>query len=141
LLDEGGPAVAHDGVHSRRLHVDEPYVEAKGTRAMNAAGTVGGAHARSAAFRRSFLLSYGRRIGERLAAVRSRATAQTAASAGVDALPILRSRQQSVDEVYDEIFPAVRGRHSRAFDAAGWVAGHRAADSADLSGRRGRLAR
>lgn len=186
LLDAGGPAAPRDGVRSRRLHVDEPYVEAKmtllsrvgeangvrtvwyrgtgiatavgmpvdletvellftsllvqATRAMNAAGAVGGAHARSTAFRRSFLLSYGRRIGERLTAARSRATAETAASAGVDALPVLRSRQQAVDEVYEELFPGVSGRRSRAFDAAGWVAGQRAADSADLSGRRGRLA-
>jgi hypothetical protein len=110
-------------------------------RAMTAAGTAGGAHARSAAFRRSFLLSYAGRIGERLGDARSRATAETAASAGVDALPVLRSRQQAVDEVYQELFPGVRGRRSRAFDAAGWMSGRRAADAADLPGRRGRLSR
>jgi hypothetical protein len=187
LLDTAGDTAARDGVRSRRLHVDEPYVQAKmallsqvgeangvrtvwyrasgiatvvgmpvdletvellftsllvqAARAMTAAGTAGGAHARSAAFRRSFLLSYAGRIGERLADARSRATAETAASAGVDALPVLRSRQQAVDEVYQELFPGVRGRRSRAFDAAGWMSGRRAADAADLPGRRGRLSR
>ena len=187
LLDAGDSAALRDDVGSRRLHVDEPYVEAKMTllsrvgeangvrtawyrgtgiatvvgmrvdletvellftsllvqagRAMNTAGAAGGAHTRSAAFRRSFLLSFSWRIGERLAAARSHATADAAASAGMDALPVLRRREEAVAEVYEEMFPAVRGRRSRAFDPAGWVAGQRAADSADLSGRRGRLAR
>jgi hypothetical protein len=41
-------------------------------RAMNVAAAAGGAHARSAAFRRSFLRSFGWRIGERLIAARSK---------------------------------------------------------------------
>jgi hypothetical protein len=184
ILEAGRPTSARDGVRSRRLHVDEPYLQAKLTllarvgeangvrtvwyrgtgiatvvgmpvdletvellftslllqagRAMNSAGTAG-AHARSPAFRRSFLRSFGWRIGERLVAARSRVTAEAAESAGVDLLPVLRSRQRAVDEVYDELFPGATGRRSRAFDAAGWAAGQRAADSADLSNRRGRL--
>ena len=184
LLDASGPTPLRDGVHSRRLHVDGPYIEAKMTllsrvgdangvrtvwyrglgiatvvgmtvdvqavellftsllvqavRAMNARGAAGGTTTRSAAFRRSFLLAYGHRIGERLTTARSRTTAD-AAAAGVDALPVLHSRQQAVDEVYEELFPGVRGRRSRAFDPAGWGAGRRAADSADLSGGRDRL--
>jgi hypothetical protein len=108
-------------------------------RAMNVAAAAGGAHARSAAFRRSFLRSFGWRIGERLIAARSNATTEAAETAGVDLLPVLRSRQRAVDEVYEELFPSATSRRSRAFDAAGWAAGHRAADSADLSSRRGRL--
>jgi hypothetical protein len=105
-------------------------------RAMNARGAREGTTTRSAAFRRSFLLAYGHRIGERLTTARSRTTTADAAAAGVDALPVLHSRQQAVDEVYEELFPGVRGRRSRAFDPAGWGAGRRAADSADLSGGR-----
>jgi hypothetical protein len=185
VLEAGAPAAPRDGVRSRRLHVDEPYLEAKMTllarvgeangvrtvwyrgtgiatvvgmpvdlettellftsllvqagRAMNVAAAAGGAHARSAAFRRSFLRSFGWRIGERLIAARSNATTEAAETAGVDLLPVLRSRQRAVDEVYEELFPSATSRRSRAFDAAGWAAGHRAADSADLSSRRGRL--
>jgi hypothetical protein len=40
--------------------------------AMNVAGAAGGAQARSAAFRRSFLRSFGWRVGERLIAARSK---------------------------------------------------------------------
>jgi len=187
VLEAGDLAAPREGVRSRRLHVDEPYLEAKMTllarvgeangvrtvwyraigiatvvgmpvdlettellftsllvqagRAMNAAGAADGAHARSAAFRRSFLRSFGWRIGERLVAARSHATAEAAEAASVDLLPILRSRQQAVDDVYDELFPSATGRRSRAFDAAGWAAGQRAADSADLSRRRGPLTR
>jgi hypothetical protein len=174
------------GVRSRRLHVDEPYVEAKmmllsqvgeangvrtawyrsmgiatcvgmpvdleavellftsllvqATRAMTAAG-VGDPDARSAAFRRSFLLSYGSRIGERLAAVRFRATSEAATARGIDALPVLRGRQEAVDVAYEELFPTVRSKRSRAFDASGWHAGRRAANQADLRRGRGRLPR
>ena len=184
LLESSGPTPLRDGVRSRRLHVDGPYIEAKmnllarvgvsngvrtvwyrglgiatvvgmtvdvdavellftslliqAVRAMNAGGTAGGATTRSAAFRRSFLLAYGHRIGERLAAARFRST-EAATAAGVAALPVLHSRQQAVDEVYGELFADARGRRSRAFDAAGWGAGRRAGDSADLSGGRDRL--
>jgi hypothetical protein len=187
VLEAGDPAAARDGVRSRRMHVDEPYLEAKMTllarvgeangvrtvwyratgiatvvgmpvdlettellftsllvqagRAMNVAGAAGVAHARSAAFRRSFLRSFGWRIGERLIAARSKATAEAAETAGVDLLPVVRSRRRAVDEVYDKLFPSATSRRSRAFDAAGWAAGQRAADSADLSSRRGHLPR
>jgi hypothetical protein len=172
------------GVRSRRLHVEEPYVEAKmmllsqigdangvrtawyrtlgiatcvgmpvdleavellftsllvqATRAITVAG-VRDPGARSAAFRRSFLMSYGCRIGERLAAVRCRVTTVTATARGVDALPVLRGRQEAVDAAYEDLFPRVRAKRSRAFDSSGWFAGRRAADQADLTRRRGRL--
>ena len=110
-------------------------------RAMNVAGAAGVAHARSAAFRRSFLRSFGWRIGERLIAARSKATAEAVETAGVDLLPVVRTRQQAVDGVYDKLFPSATSRRSRAFDAAGWAAGQRAADSADLSSSRAPLPR
>jgi hypothetical protein len=186
MVEDATSESLRDGVRSRRLHVEEPYLEAKmlllsqvgdangvrtawyrslgiatcvgmptdleavellftsllvqATRAMTSAG-VRDPGARSAAFRRSFLLSYGSRIGERLAAVRSRATTEAAAARGVDALPVLRGRQEAVDATYEELFPRVRARRSRAFDSSGWFAGRRAADQADLTRRRGSLPR
>ena len=46
----------------------------------------------SRSFRRSFLLGYAHRIGERLQTARRRATAEAAAEHDVDLLPVLRSR-------------------------------------------------
>jgi hypothetical protein len=98
----------------------------------------------SRSFRRSFLLGYAGRIGERLQAARQRATAEAAAQAaadhGVDLLPVLRSRQAAVEERVAELFPRVRASRSRAsVDAGGWYAGRAAAERADVGGQRSSL--
>jgi hypothetical protein len=91
-------------------------------------------------FRRSFLLGYAHRIGERLRAARQRATAEAAAEHGVDLLPVLRSRQAAVEERVAELFPRVRATRSRAsVDAGGWYAGREAAEHADVGLRRSPL--
>jgi hypothetical protein len=91
----------------------------------------------SRSFRRSFLLGYAHRIGERLTTARERATAEAAAAHGVDLLPVLRSRQAAVEERVAELFPRVRASRSRSsVDAGGWYAGRAAAERADV-GRRG----
>jgi hypothetical protein len=91
-------------------------------------------------FRRSFLLGYAHRIGERLQAARQRATAEAAAEHGVDLLPVLRSRQAAVEERVAELFPRVRATRSRApVDAGGWYAGREAAERADVGLRRSSL--
>ncbi|MGY1623663.1 DUF2786 domain-containing protein [Geodermatophilus sp. SYSU D00965] len=91
----------------------------------------------SRSFRRAFLLGYAGRIGERLRTSRERATSSAAAEHGVDLLPVLRSRQEAVDEAFTELFPRVRTSRSRAsMDPAGWYAGRAAADSADVGSRR-----
>jgi hypothetical protein len=94
----------------------------------------------SRSFRRSFLLGYSHRIGERLQTARRRATAQAAAEQGVDLLPVLRSRQAAVEERVAELFPRVRATRSRAsVDAGGWYAGREAAERADVGVRRSSL--
>jgi hypothetical protein len=99
-----------------------------------------GRESTSRSFRRSFLLGYGNRIGERLQAARQRATAEAAADHGVDLLPVLRSRQAAVEERVSELFPRVRSTRSRAsVDAGGWYAGREAADRADVGSRRAPL--
>jgi hypothetical protein len=101
--------------------------------ALSAAELSQGRLSASRSFRRSFLLGYANRIGERLQTARHRATARAAAEQGVDLLPVLRSRQVAVQERVDELFPRVRATRSRAsVDAGGWFAGRDAADRAEV---------
>jgi hypothetical protein len=94
----------------------------------------------SRSFRQAFLVGYAGRIGERLRTTRERATTAAAAERGVDLLPVLRSRQEAVDEAFTELFPRVRTSRSRAStDPAGWYAGRAAADTADVGPARSRL--
>ncbi|MGY1640469.1 DUF2786 domain-containing protein [Geodermatophilus sp. SYSU D00703] len=94
----------------------------------------------SRSFRRAFLLGYAGRIGERLRTTRERATSTAAAERGVDLLPVLRSRQEAVDDAFTELFPRVRTSRSRAsMDPAGWYAGRAAADTTDVGSCRSRL--
>jgi hypothetical protein len=58
----------------------------------------------------------------------------------VDLLPLLRSRQEAVDDAFTELFPRVRSTRSRSsMDAGGYWAGRAAADSADVGSRRTHL--
>jgi hypothetical protein len=94
----------------------------------------------SRSFRRSFLLGYAHRIGERLRTARERATAEAAAAHDVDLLPVLRSRQAAVEERVAELFPHVRASRNRSsVDAGGWFAGRAAAERADVGHRRSSL--
>ncbi len=105
--------------------------------ALSAAEQPLGRRSASRPFRRSFLLGYAHRIGERLLDARRRATARAAAEHGVDLLPVLRSREAAVEERVAELFPRVRATRSRAsVDAGGWYAGREAAERADVGPRR-----
>lgn len=180
LGQRSGTAAA--AVLARRVHLDDPHVEAKAAvvqavgsangvrvvlhpalglatlvgaadalalvellatsllvqagRAMTvAAGT--GPRARSTAYRRGFLYSFAQRIGERLESAREQATAEAAGTYGSDLLPVLAERERAVDAAVSELFPHLRRRRSRTVDPAGWHAGRRAADDAELgAGRR-----
>ncbi|MGY1694065.1 DUF2786 domain-containing protein [Geodermatophilus sp. SYSU D00814] len=179
------PAARSD-VTTRRVHVDDPYVQAKvqllgavadanGVRlvwyrdlgiatlvgiaadldavellftslllqvgqALTAAERAAGRRSASRSFRRAFLLGYAGRIGERLTDARERATRAAAEEQGVDLRPVLRSRQEAVDDAFTEMFPRVRSSRGRSsVDGAGWQAGRAAADSADVGSRRAHL--
>jgi hypothetical protein len=82
--------------------------------------------ARIKAFRRSFLIAYAVRIGERLDAV-------TAAAAPSSLLPVLATRDAAVRETMDRVFPRTeRVRGTRIDSAEGWHSGREAADRANL---------
>ena len=80
------------------------------------------------AFRRSFLVAYAIRIGERL----REATDRELAGHG-DLLPVLRNRDVQVREAMDKVFPhTVRARGRRVDSLEGWESGRAAADEAVL---------
>jgi hypothetical protein len=98
----------------------------QGDRAMVTAEPRSGGKARRKTFRRSFLVAYAARIGERLSAA-----ARVAVDAAPDLLPVLASREAQVRETMRRVFPAtVRARGSRVDSEEGWESGREAADRA-----------
>lgn len=100
-----------------------------------------GGRSRTRSFRHSFLLAFGGRIGERLAASARQEEQQAVAEAGGERLlPVLAARSAEVERAVAELFPTLRRSRARltAWDAEGWASGRAAADRASL-GTRGRL--
>lgn len=89
---------------------------------------------RTRSYRHAFLVSYAVRIGERL-----RAAAQAAQAAVDDAdrlLPVLAARDERVDRLFAELFPATVTKRVGVTNRAGWEHGRTAADLASLDARR-----
>lgn len=85
---------------------------------------------RTRSFRRSFLVSYAVRIGERLADAGSRAH-DPAADARL--LPVLATRSRVVEETFQAMFSNTVQKAVPVTNGAGWRAGRAAADRADLN--------
>ncbi|MGH3500267.1 MAG: DUF2786 domain-containing protein, partial [Nocardioidaceae bacterium] len=87
-------------------------------------------NSRTTSFRRSFLMAYASRIGERLHA----ATQDAAEEAGHRdvLLPALRRRAEDVDAACEEMFPNLVERETSISNGHGWAAGRAAADLALL---------
>jgi hypothetical protein len=93
---------------------------------------------RTRAFRQSFLVAYGYRIGVRLSQATGHAEQAAAAAApGTDLVPVLTRRREAVDHAVGEMFGdgLVYDRGSRATDGEGWACGLAAADIASLHNR------
>jgi hypothetical protein len=108
------------------------------TTALAAAGPQRDARGRSRtrSFRQSFLVAYAHRIGDRLldaAEAVEIAAVDEARGSGVDLLPVLASRDKEVEDTVTLAFPHLRSKHISVTNRAGWEAGQRAADVADLS--------
>lgn len=101
---------------------------APGTRARDGSST-------TKSFRRAFLLSFGQRIGHRLAE-----TAETAVEDSADRdllLPVIAAQAVRVEARMAELFPTlIRSRDTQVTNLAGWAAGRAAADRARLHDRR-----
>jgi len=102
------------------------------TRAMTEAGEETRAHgvSRSSSFRRSFLIAYATRIGQRL----ETATEEAVSAYGSALVPVFARQQAAVAEEYDRLFPHVtQSRVGRSLNRHGWEAGTDAADRAVMT--------
>ncbi len=103
------------------------------TRAMTEAGTRrAGSFDRSASFRRSFLMAYAVRVGERL----TETSEAAAATYGAELVPVLQRQTDAVQAEFDRLFPQTRTAKAGRYNAAGWGAGREAADRAHLTAGR-----
>lgn len=92
---------------------------------------------RTRGFRASFLESFAIRVGERLAEAKRVATQDGERTYGSALVPVLAGRERRVVAAVEEMFPNLTSAGgSRSFDGRGWEAGRRAADRADVGGRR-----
>jgi hypothetical protein len=85
---------------------------------------------RTKSFRRSFLVSYASRIGERLQAATSSAVDETGRVG--ELVPVLRRQAERVQATVEEMFPHVVSRATSINNSLGWAAGRAAADLALL---------
>lgn len=87
-------------------------------------------NSRTTSFRRSFLIAYATRIGERLRA----ATQEAAESAGRtgELVRMLQRHAEQVDALREELFPNLVQREASISNRLGWAAGRAAADLALL---------
>lgn len=89
---------------------------------------------RTKSFRRSFLVGFAHRIGERL---KSATDAQVAAVEQLEQgerslLPALAARDERVEALQNSVYPRLTSRRTSVSNAAGWSAGQAAAEVADL---------
>lgn len=85
---------------------------------------------RTTSFRRSFLVSYATRIGERLRSASEDAAADTGRSG--ELVPVLRRQAERVEAACAQMFPHLVTRQTRISNTHGWAAGRAAADQARL---------
>lgn len=112
------------------------------TTALRAAGANAppGARSRSRSFRQSFLVGYASRIRTRLEEGVATATTAAEEELGRDFLPVLVRRREAVDDAAAAAFPKSERISVGARDGAGWLAGHAAAELADITTGRDALA-
>lgn len=94
---------------------------------------------RTRSFRRSFLLGFACRIGERL---RHATDGQMDAAAAADRdrlLPVLSAREERLETAVAEVFPRLVHKASGVSHGGGFAAGQAAADLADLDVSAGAL--
>ena len=87
---------------------------------------------RTTSFRKSFLVAYAIRIGERLAAATESEVVEGTERYGGALLPVLASRAEAVDDTVCAVFPDLEKRGPAVSNYAGWVAGRAAAELASL---------
>jgi hypothetical protein len=109
------------------------------TAALLRAGSVRDAYGRSRTkrFRRSFLVAFAVRIGERLSAVVDATVDEVSATTGTDLVPILNQRHEVTEAAARAAFPHTSRMSTSASDGEGWRAGTAFGNQADLGGTGG----
>ena len=87
---------------------------------------------RTTRFRRSFLVAFAHRIGQRLREATDAAVADAEAETGRSLVPVLASRAAAAQDAAADAFPEVTGFAASATDGEGWFAGTMFGDRADL---------
>lgn len=88
---------------------------------------------RTKRFRRSFLLSFAVRIGQRLEEAVAATVFAARAEVGAELVPVLADRDGAARAAADAAFPETRRLAPLATDGEGWYAGRVFADEADLA--------
>jgi hypothetical protein len=104
------------------------------TRALQRAGSKvdGAGRSRTTSYRRSFLVAFALRIGERLREAVHATVEDASLRTGTELVPLLRARSDAADALAQATFPATRSFAPSASDGEGWHAGRRFGDLADL---------
>ena len=90
--------------------------------------------ARTVSFRRSFLIAFATRVGQRLRDAVDEAVDAVSATTGTDLVPILDRRTDEAEAAARAAFPHTRPMSTSVGNAEGWRAGTACADRADLGG-------
>ena len=91
---------------------------------------------RTTSFRRSFLVAFALRIGQRLRETVAATVEAAAADAGTSLVPLLTAQTEAIAAAAKSVFPHVKGFRPAATDGEGWYAGRVFGDCADLSTKR-----
>jgi hypothetical protein len=87
-----------------------------------------------AAFRRSWLLAFAQRVGERLELASAATVAEASEAHGRNVLPVLAAKEDAVEAHIKEAVPHVKQMRTTASSGEGWAAGRQAGDRASLRG-------
>ena len=85
-----------------------------------------------AAFRRSWILAFAQRVGERLELASAATVAEASEAHGRNVLPVLAAKDEAVDRHIEEAVPHVRQLRTTASSGEGWRAGFAAGDQASI---------
>jgi hypothetical protein len=117
--------------------VDELFTSllVQATAALRRAGSKydGYGRSRTTRFRRSFLVAFAIRIGQRLRETVEATVESAVVETGTALVPILAARADAVAAATEAAFPDTRRFSPAVTDGEGWHAGTRFADQADLS--------
>lgn len=122
-----GTGAALDGVALLYTSLSAQAVTALGRESTGASGST------LAAYRRAFLLSFARRIGQRLRVSRQACVDALAEEHGASLLPVLKEHDSAVDAAVEAAMGQLGSMRTTASNPQGWINGARAGERASLA--------